>query len=140
MDDYPVCAEIMELPEEERNGLVKEVNSFNSLNSYQQQLKPDLKPEALDGLPGDIVRAVEPYSEADPVAILTNILAGFGNVVGPIPYARVEETHHHLNLFIAQIGDTAKGRKGTAWSTPKKMFRDVDAEWADKQITGGLSS
>jgi hypothetical protein len=117
-----------------------QVEPFNSLNSYQQPRKPELRPEALYGLSGDIVKAIEAYSEADQVAILTNILAAFGNVVGPIPYARVEETRHHLNLFIAQIGQTAKGRKGTAWSTPRKMFRDVDPEWAEKQITGGLSS
>jgi hypothetical protein len=116
------------------------INSSNSFNSYQQRKKPELKPEALYGLPGDIVRAIDPFSEADPVALLTNILTSFGNVVGPIPYARVEETHHHLNLFIAHVGETAKGRKGTAWSIPKKMFRDVDAGWADEQITGGLST
>jgi hypothetical protein len=74
MNDFQVSAQIMELPEEERNGLVKEVNSSNSSNSYQQQLKPELKPEALYGLPGDIAKAIEPYSESDPVAILSNIL------------------------------------------------------------------
>ncbi|HEY3168760.1 MAG TPA: hypothetical protein VGK57_16115 [Candidatus Binatia bacterium] len=89
---------------------------------------------------GEIVRAIEPYSESDPVAILGNILAGSGNVIGSTPYARVEETQHHLNIFVVQVGDTSKGRKGTAWSTPRKMFHDVDGEWSDKRITGGLSS
>jgi hypothetical protein len=61
-------------------------------------------------------------------------------VVGSTPHARVEESEHHLNLFVVQVGDTSKGRKGTAWSTPRKMFRDVDCEWSDKRITGELSS
>jgi hypothetical protein len=117
-------------------------NSYNSQNPYSKAdlPKPELKPEALCGLAGDIVRAIEPYSESDPVAILANVLTGFGSVVGPTPHARVEETEHHLNVFIVQVGDTSKGRKGTAWSTPRKMFRDVDVEWSDKRITGGLSS
>jgi hypothetical protein len=74
------------------------------------------------------------------VATLSNTLTAFGNVVGPIPYFRVEFTKHHLNLFFAQVGDTSKGRKGTAWSTPKRMFGDIDSAWANARVTGGLSS
>ena len=117
-------------------------NSHNSQNSYSSNdsPKPELNSAALYGLAGEIVRAIEPHSEGDPVAILGNLLVGFGNVVGPTPYARVEQTEHHQNIFVVQVGDTSKGRKGTAWSTPRKMLRDVDQEWADKRITGGLSS
>jgi len=82
------------------------------------QSKPVLSAEALHGLAGEIVRAIEPFTESDPVAVLSNILVAFGNVAGPIPYFRVEHTRHHLNMFIAQVGDTSKGRKGTGWSTP----------------------
>ena len=116
--------------------------SSNSHNSYSRTdlPKPELRPEALYGLAGEIVTAIGPTAEADAVAVLTNVLASFGNVIGPTPYARVEETQHHLNLFVVEVGDTSKGRKGTAWSTPRKMFRDVDCDWADKRITGGLSS
>lgn len=107
----------------------------------QRETKPTLSSEALHGLAGEIVRAIEPYSESDRVAILSNTIVAFGNVVGPIPYFRVEYTQHHLNLFVAQVGDTSKGRKGTAWSTPKRMFGDIDAAWADARVfTGGSSS
>src|SRR4030095_13577534 len=75
-----------------RNG----VNSYNSFNSYTvAEKKPVLDPEALHGLAGEIVNAIDPYTEADPVAVLTNTLTAFGNVVGPIPYFRVENTRHH---------------------------------------------
>src|SRR5215831_17364326 len=117
------------------------VNSYNSFNSYAvANKKPVLDPEALHGLAGEIVKAIDPYTESDPVAVLTNTLTAFGNVVGPSPYFRVENTHHHLNLFIVQAGDTAKGRKGTGWSTPRRMVREVDREWIDTRVTGGLSS
>jgi len=115
--------------------------SLKSLNAQAQPpAKPVLSAEALHGLVGEIVRAIEPFSESDPVAVLSNTLVAFGNVVGPIPYFRVEHTRHHLNLFIAQVGETSKGRKGTGWSTPRRMYHDVDAAWSDGRVTGGLSS
>jgi hypothetical protein len=43
-------------------------------------------------------------------------------------------------LFVVQVGKSAKGRKGTAWSTPKFMFNAVDPDWAERRIKGGLSS
>ena len=33
-----------------------------------------LDPEAFHGLAGDVVRAIDPFTEADPVAVLTNTL------------------------------------------------------------------
>lgn len=115
--------------------------SLSSLKSQSaQSAKPVLSAEALLGLAGEIVRTVEPFTESDPVAVLSNTLVAFGNCVGPIPYFRVEHTRHHLNLFVAQVGDTSKGRKGTGWSTPRRMFADLDPAWSDSRITGGLSS
>ena len=43
---------------------------------------PELAPEALYGLPGDVVRTVEPHTEAAPVAVLANMLCAFGNAIG----------------------------------------------------------
>jgi Bifunctional DNA primase/polymerase, N-terminal len=43
---------------------------------------PELSAEALHGLPGDVVRAIEPHNEADSVALLANTLCAFGNVIG----------------------------------------------------------
>src|SRR5262245_39591249 len=131
----------MRLLNAERARRNRGVNSYNSFNSYSvQEKKPVLDPEALHGLAGEIVKAIDPYTESDPVAVLTNTLTAFGNVVGPLPYFRVENTRHHLNLFIVQTGETAKGRKGTGWSTPRRMFKEVDNEWFDKRVAGGLSS
>jgi hypothetical protein len=122
----------------------REMRTDGSSENYSEPLtsysKPILESDALCGLAGDIVRAIDPFTEGDAVAVLTNSLTAFGNVVGPTPYFLVESTAHHMNLFVAQVGNTSKGRKGTAWSTPKKIFSDVDSEWAANRITGGLSS
>jgi len=99
-----------------------------------------LAAEALYGLAGEIVQVIEPNSEADPVAILAHGLIAFGNIVGPRPHFRVEHTKHPLRLYAVLVGDTAKGRKGTAWSTLRRIFEGVDQAWARSSVTSGLSS
>src|SRR5262249_29165099 len=54
--------------------------------------------EAFHGLAGDIVRAIAPYTEADPVALLLQGLTAFGNMIGRTAYFRVEGDLHHSNL------------------------------------------
>src|SRR4029453_11217989 len=91
---------------------------------------PVAKAETFFGLPGRIVTAIDPYTEAHPMAILSNSMVMFGNIIGRGPYFRVEYTEHHTNMFIGQAGKTSKGRKGTGNSTPKRMLSDVDPVWA----------
>ena len=101
---------------------------------------PVMAPEAYHGLAGRIVRAIEPHSEADPVALLLHVLVALGNVIGRGVHAVVEATPHPCNEFVALVGRTAKGRKGQAWSTPRKLFEAVDTAWAGARIKTGLSS
>jgi hypothetical protein len=56
---------------------------------------PTLSPEALYGLAGDIVRAIEPETEADPVGILLSLLTAFGNAVGKGPHFAIASGIHH---------------------------------------------
>lgn len=99
-----------------------------------------LKPEALYGLAGDIVRLVEPHTEADPAAILTNILVMTGNAVGYMPHFVAEQTKHGLRLFAVQVGDTAKGRKGAAEAIARAVFNEAASEWLAHNLTTGLST
>jgi hypothetical protein len=101
---------------------------------------PELAEEALYGLAGDIVRAVEPHNEADPVALLGNMLCAFGNVAGRGAFARVGADEHHTKLFIVLVGETAKGRKGVSWGPVRGLIRAVDPGWADNRVVSGLSS
>ncbi len=95
---------------------------------------------AYHGVLGDLVRAVEPYTEADPVAILVQLLIGFGNLVGGSPYFKVEATEHHVNEFVVLLGPTAGGRKGTALDQARRPLASVDEAWAKDRIQGGLAS
>lgn len=97
-------------------------------------------PEAYYGLAGDVVRAIEPHSEADPVAVLIHTLVFFGNVIGPSPYAWVESDQHRTNLYAVLVGQTAKSRKGTAKGRAVEVFQAADPEWLKNSVGGGLSS
>ena len=68
-------------------------------------------PIAFHGLAGDFVRVIEPHSEADPVALLVQTLAFFGNVIGRGPYFPVEGDRHGLNLFVVLVGEPVRDEK-----------------------------
>ncbi len=101
---------------------------------------PVLGESALHGLPGDVVRFVDPLTEADPVAILANLLVAFGNAVAHGTHVEVGADRHHLNLNAALVGETAKGRKGTSWSPVQRLMHAADGAWADGCVQNGLSS
>ena len=101
---------------------------------------PVLHPSALHGLAGEVVRAIEPHSEADPAAILIQFLVAFGNIIGPNCYCTVEATRHGLNLFAVLVGESSKARKGTSWGHIRRIFSGVDPVWTAERVTGGLSS
>ena len=101
---------------------------------------PVLDDAAMHGLAGEFTKAVEPHSEADPVGILLHVLIGAGCVVGPGPHVLVEHSPHFARTNLLQVGKTAGGRKGTAWSTPKYVLSRIDQQWSLTQIKTGLSS
>ena len=69
-------------------------------------------PAAYHGLAGAIVERLAPNTEADPVAILTQLLIACGAMLGHQAFFQVEATKHHPNEFVLLVGDTAKARKG----------------------------
>ena len=99
-----------------------------------------LAEEAYYELPGEIVQAMEPHTEADPVALLANLHCGCGNVIGRGAYFRVGAGLHHLKLDVGLVGETAKGRKGTSWDQPREFLHTVAPYWAAERILNGLSS
>lgn len=101
---------------------------------------PELPAEALHGLAGEVVRAIDPHTEADPAGVLIHFLIGFGNLIGRGPYFRVGGVTHHANLFAVCVGATAAGRKGTALGEVMRLLRIVDSDWAKECVTSGLSS
>jgi hypothetical protein len=101
---------------------------------------PELDEAALYGLPGEIVGAMEPHTEADPVALLGSLLCAFGNAIGRGAHFRVGSDTHHLNLFVALVGESSKSRKGMSWNFVDGLMGAVDEEWATERVASGLAS
>jgi Protein of unknown function (DUF3987) len=99
-----------------------------------------LDPAAYHGLAGEIVRAIEPHTEADPAALLVQLLIGFGNVIGHNPHVVIGRKWHHCNENAVLVGLTGSGRKGTAWHDIKCFLQAADDVWCKTRIMGGLSS
>jgi Bifunctional DNA primase/polymerase, N-terminal/Protein of unknown function (DUF3987) len=96
--------------------------------------------DAFHGLAGEIVSMIEPHSEADPVALLSQFLVGFGNVIGRSAHIRVEADQHFTNLFAVLVGATSKARKGSSLSQVKRLLREADQNWVDVCLMSGLAS
>jgi hypothetical protein len=96
---------------------------------------PILGEAALYGVAGLAVRALAPHTEAHPAAILLQLLAAFGNAVGPAPHCMVDATRHGLNLFVVLVGESSKARKGTSWNQIRRLFAEVDHPWVAERVT-----
>src|SRR5262249_18350985 len=96
--------------------------------------------EAFYGLPGRIVRTIEPSTEADPVALLAQTLVAFGNVIGRGAHFTVGGDDTHAHELAVLVGRTSKARKGTSWGRVIRLFHEAAEEWASERVQSGLSS
>ena len=88
---------------------------------------------------GEIVKTISPHTEADPVAIVSQLLVAFGAAVGRGAYFTVEATRHHPNEFMLLCGDSSKARKGSSWDHVRQLLAAVDPS-IEQRILTGLSS
>ena len=101
---------------------------------------PQMDAAAYQGLAGEAVKAIEPHSEADPVALLIQFLTVAGNLMGRTAYYQVEGDRHHANLFAVLVGESSKSRKGTSLGRARAIARIADERWSDDRLKSGLSS
>lgn len=90
------------------------------------------------GVLGDIVGAVEPSTEADPIAILGSLLAAAGACMGNWR-AIYQGSMQTANVFVTLVGDSSTGRKGTAASIARDVMTAAYPEW-QQLIVAGLGS
>ena len=102
--------------------------------------RPIPAPSIYHGLVGEIVQKIAPQSEADPIAVYTQLITALGNAIGRGPYFLAEADQHGVNLFTVIVGRTSKGRKGTAAGIVLKIMSGVDPKWHDTRIIDGLST
>jgi 5S rRNA maturation endonuclease (ribonuclease M5) len=125
------------------------LSSVNSLNSLARS--PDgyavvddfpepLSEVAFQGLAGDIVRRIEPHTEADSAALLIQTVVGFGSIIGRSAFVSADGSRHGMNLFAALVGESSKSRKGTSWQHVLRILERADEPWKQNCIANGLSS
>lgn len=100
---------------------------------------PQLDPTALAGRAGQIVQAVAPHTEADPAAILLQLLATFGAIIGPEPHIYVGNDTHHAVIHPLIVGKTSSGAKGTGLAVVEAIRKEAIPEF-DGNVISGLSS
>ncbi len=101
---------------------------------------PHVFEEMFYGPAGRIAKKLAPETEAHPVSLLLEVLVDFGNIVGRTAYFQVEDTPHFGNLFVARVGQSSVGRKGTGSDRISAIFRKVDPQWSSANRASGLSS
>jgi hypothetical protein len=134
------------LPESEVRQIAESIGSYppghTALTAQAvRSIWPEpVSPEAVYGLAGDVVRTITPHSEADPAALLVQFIVCFGSIVGSGPHFVAEADRHPCNLSAVIVGQTSKGRKGTALGQVKRVAGPVDEEWSNTRVLSGLSS
>jgi len=113
----------------------EEAEDFTDFNAY-----PEINPAMFHGVTGKLTRAIGPHTEADPMAIQTQLLIASGCAIGHGPYFRVGATKHFTNLDACLVGRTSKGRKGSALDFVVLVMMEADCPWVGTCMTSGLSS
>ena len=84
---------------------------LNELNEAATQTLPIAHSAMFHGPFGAAVRALEPSTEAHPVALLVHLLAYAGAMVGGGPHVMVGGSRHSTRIWPLVMGATSKGRK-----------------------------
>lgn len=101
---------------------------------------PMLDDAALHGLAGEVVRLIEPHTEADPVALLASFLAEIGTMLNRAPHLLLDGTYHPLLFWPVLVGQSSKSRKGTAGKRIQTLLSLADPAWTRGECRGTLSS
>jgi hypothetical protein len=104
------------------------------------RLPPVLNPKVFYGLAGKIALKPAEKSEADAVAVLVQLLVGFGNMFGRRASFRVSGSWHHCNLRSVLVGQSAKSRKGMALDIALAFLGWLDDRYVRDNLKQGLSS
>ena len=93
-----------------------------------------------DDVFGRTVKRLEPYSEANSLALLVQLMAVFVNVVGRNTYWCLSSVPKRLRIFALIIGPSAAGGKGTSYSLISYIMKKVAPDWHDNCRGSGVSS
>ena len=133
-------AKTLRIPADIARRLEGHIMRESPLPAVKRTKPAPLEEAAFHGITGEFVRMIDPHTEADPAAVALQFLAAMGIFVGRSAYYLAEGDRHYLNLFVAVVGSTSKGREGTSFGQVKRLLRHVDGDFCSACITSGISS
>jgi hypothetical protein len=133
----PSCKPIIpsDITEYRDNSLVPPAEPEHKGTSGTRTLHPD----AYHGIIGDILRAVEPETEAHPGGVLVALLALVGNAIGCGAWVMVGGRRHHPALYAAIVSASGAG-KGDAYAVARYVIGKADLPYLVGAIAQGVGS
>lgn len=125
--------------EQDEPEVTQELLERKYADSDREKFPEPMSAEAFYGPLGKLVKAVARYTEASEESLLCHLLVAFGSMVGRTRYLYSGDKHF-CNEFLAILGDTALGRKGTAWRFLSELLKRLDAEWFKTRQLKGIQS
>lgn len=103
---------------------------------------PKCDEKALYGVLGEIARETTKENEANPFAVMANLIVMLGSIIGRKAYIEIIADKHYPIFFILHVGKASKGKKGTATSIAKTLYQSLKEEitFLPKRVDGGLST
>lgn len=89
---------------------------------------PKLEDVAFHGIVGETAMAAAPYTEADPVALLIQLLIAAGCSINSGPHLKAGNDKHPTRLFGILVGRTSGGGKGTSWAVVRALQERFDPD------------
>jgi hypothetical protein len=108
---------------------------------------PELAPVPADwtdpvfhGPLGEMVRTLDPYTEASALGTMTSLLVMMGNSLGRSYYVPIGAGRHFPVIYAWMVGPSATGRKGTAADNALFCMGQIDPDWCAYNIRRSLNS
>ncbi|MBP2321549.1 hypothetical protein JOF56_001934 [Kibdelosporangium banguiense] len=101
---------------------------------------PPADPAVFDCYLGRLAVQLDPHTEADPIGVMVSLLAAAGVHLGPGPHLQLGYERHPLLVWPLVIGETGRGKKGTAYNAAKALLSQADTEFVASNVQSGLSS
>ena len=115
---------------EENEDLEEEARRRFERYTQDRSIFPDpMRPEAFHGIAGTIVRLMAEHCESSLESLLLQFLVSAGNLIGRSVYVYAGGPWLFPNEFTICVGETARGRKGTAWRMNDHLFEFIAADW-----------
>lgn len=101
---------------------------------------PPVDPDVFDCYLGRLATQLDPYTEGDPVGVMVSLLAAAGVHLGPGPHLQLGYERHPLLVWPLLVGETGRGKKGSAHNAAKALLTHTDNEFVASNVQSGLSS